>query len=102
MERTTRLGRGPRRGFALAIALLVGSGVTAGAVGTAHAVRGDPKMTVRTSKNGDECYYRPGQLIAPPGMGPTITSVTGIRSVREGPSLVPERLRQYLPTTVPP
>lgn len=100
MERTTRLGRGSKRGFALALALLVGSGVVAGSFGTAHAAKGDRRMTVRTNSNGDECYYRPGQLIAPPGMGRTITRVTGNPSVKEGPSLIPERVRQYLPSTV--
>jgi hypothetical protein len=84
----------------LAVALLVGSGVVAGSVGTAQAAKGDSKMTVRTNERGDECYYRPGQLIAPPGMATKIARFTGSAAVRQGPSLVPDRLQQYLPSTV--
>ena len=87
-------------GLALSLALGMGMAVVGHpAVSAGPRGGGGGGMTIRKADNGFECQYRPGQLIAPPGLASMIQSVTGT-SVKETTNLVPERLRTQLPPTV--
>lgn len=87
------------RSFGLVVALLAGVGLAqVGTGGAASAASGGGMMSRKSSVAG-ECYYRPGQLIAPPGMSRKLSKFAGV-PVKETGSLVPERLKPVLPSTV--
>ncbi len=95
-------------GLVLGLAMAVGLAAIGDSAEAAprQVEKGDEKgdgngggMTVRKGDDGSECQYRPGQLIAPPGLTADIAAVIG-GSVKETTSLVPERLRGQLPATV--
>jgi Subtilase family len=97
MNRTRRT-----RAFGLALSVAIGIGVAGGGQPAGAQERSEKAgggMTVREGDNGSECYYRPAQLIAPPGLASEIARVTDT-SVKETGSLVPEELIRPLPDTV--
>jgi hypothetical protein len=101
MNGSTRSRRGVARALGLTVAVVTAAVTVAVTTGTAHAVKADRGMIVRTNDKDDECYYRPGQLIAPAGMGQVIQYFAG-GDVKETTSLIPPDVAHYVPPTVTP
>lgn len=87
-RRTRRIG--------IVMAIVAGLGLAGVADSTVSAGGG---IKIRKNAHGDECYYRPLQLIAPPGQASNIGRITGVRASELG-TLVPERLSNVLPPSV--
>lgn len=87
------------RALGLVLALLAGAGVAQVASGGAVSAAGGGMASHKGLTEGDTCYYRPGQLIAPEGKSRALSKYVGV-TVREVGSLVPERLKAALPNTV--
>jgi hypothetical protein len=87
------------RSFGLVVALLAGAGLAQVGLGGAASAASGGGMMSRKGDVAGECYYRPGQLIAPPGLSRMLSRYAGV-VVKETGSLVPERLQPVLPSTV--